>query len=53
MPKANTIPALRLHLLEIASEYDRLAKRSKEFETRSRLPQSSPMNAVALTEWFA
>ena len=47
-----TIPDLRAQLLEIASEYDRLATRGEQFEERARLPKLSPMNTVALTNWF-
>jgi len=51
--EGRTIPDLRAHLLEIAAEYERLAVRGAQFEERSRLPTANPMNAIALTQWFA
>jgi hypothetical protein len=47
------IPELRANMFEIANEYDRLAIRGEQFEERSRLPAANPMNAIALTRWYA
>jgi len=48
-----TVPELRAYLLKIASEYDRLAARGEQFEERARLPKPSPMNTIALSQWYA
>lgn len=48
-----TVRESRALLLEIAHEYDRLAARGEQFEERARLPNPSPMNATALSQWYA
>jgi hypothetical protein len=48
-----TILELRANPLEIAREYERPAIRGEQIEERLCLPKPGPMNAIALSQWYA
>jgi hypothetical protein len=45
----STHPDTRAHMLEVAVEYERLAKRAEEFEERARIGAS---NEAAMKNWL-
>jgi hypothetical protein len=44
-----THPEIRAHMLEIAAEYERLAKRAEDFKERARIGAS---NDNSLKDWY-